>query len=250
MSTTPTTIFICVSGHIASGKSTLMDSLVLRYKNSYPAYEIKVIKEFVDYLPEGKECLKNSILGTMKMFDFQKMILNCYRRQLEKLASQQQSKPIRLVFMERNPYESIAVFAHYHYLYSHKLTFGEFDSLSKEALQLCQDHVPSNARFFDINACLLAPSLGDKYSMFEKLINECICQNKFSPIDPPKALYFYVKFSPDEASLREQMNRIDERARIGEGAYQKEYLAKINKLSDQFFYGSYLCKEDYTIQDN
>ena len=94
-----TFIFLC--GTIGAGKSTLLEQLGKLFVNANPT----LIKEYIDYDPEGDKQLNDYFRGNITCIDFQRYILQCYQKQIRESNS-------KLLIFERHPMENL-IFASY-----------------------------------------------------------------------------------------------------------------------------------------
>lgn len=89
--------YIFISGSIGVGKSTFINELIQRFNNQ----NIAVIREYIDYDPEGNKKLNNFLERITPPIEFQKYIIRCYLEQLMK------AKEADILIFERHPMESL-----------------------------------------------------------------------------------------------------------------------------------------------
>lgn len=113
--------FIFVSGSIGVGKSTFISEIIKRFADQ----NVTIIKEYIDYDPDGNQKLNNFLERDISPMEFQKYIIQCYLDQI------MNNKHSDIFIFERHPMESL-IFA--------KSSFEsnyEFDLLKNYITNLC-----------------------------------------------------------------------------------------------------------------
>ena len=88
--------YIFISGTIGAGKSTIVEKIKERFANA----SISVIKEYIDYDPEGDKMLNEYLSGKMTCFDFQVYMLQQYEKQINGAEG-------KVLLFERHPLEGL-----------------------------------------------------------------------------------------------------------------------------------------------
>ena len=125
---------ICLSGPVAAGKSSVLESLARVLSKSNSVY---VIREYIDVLPDANDKLRAYLSGQLSAYDFQNYILDYYEVNSRVL------EPYDYILCERCPTEGVEFFAKLD-LDRQRMTKDEYKQLVDRAKSLT--FYPSPAR--------------------------------------------------------------------------------------------------------
>ena len=213
-----------VSGSIGVGKSTVVEQLKIKLNGCKNVY---FVKEYIDFDPEGKQKLEDSLNDKLSLFEFQKYILDCFDKQLKNIVNENSS----IIIWERHPIEAIDIFAKTLTL-SQKRFLKDF--IYKEL------HVPklNSIRYVNSYDTYYFPPNIIADELYQLLLDSCFSNNHFN-------IWVLLKCS----RLDEQIERIILRNRsceVDKILSNKDYLPDINALYENFFSNLYL-DVDYII---
>lgn len=114
--------FIFVTGSIGVGKTTIIESIRDEMTNTTPI----IIKEFIDYDPEGESKLNQNLANEFGSFEFQKYVVDCFFNQIR-------NYHYKTLIVERHPMESLLFAKHY-------LTKTEYENLKNYIVNLCRTY--------------------------------------------------------------------------------------------------------------
>lgn len=202
--------FIFISGSIGAGKSTVIDKLMDVYDN-----KPFLVKEYIDYDPEGEQKLNQFLKNEMPAFEFQKYVVDCVFSQFVDFLNNY-SNQTNIIIWERHPMESLIFGAQ-------KLSFPEMKMLYHYIHNLCYNFgipLPNECTFINIKNS--DHKLDHSCSYIEKICDKIFDVKKSN-------MNLLIHLNVDKI---DQTKRLMKRARYSDRGYLMdsgmEYLDKIN----------------------
>ena len=198
-------IRIVITGNVAAGKTTLMNTLTHIFTDAN--YTVAEYPEFIAY-DGGYEILQKRARGEVSVYEFQTFVIQCLDNEICE-------KEINIY--ERMPEDTCKVFCKYYYEIG-KMTHDEYNTLTKQMNDMCvKHHLP---RYTDGVLITLGEDLTENvHTVIEALM-------KYRQ----QTLVFYIRTTPEVAICRAK-----KRARSGEEELDIAYFKHVDKLYQSLF---------------
>ncbi|EDR23964.1 hypothetical protein EDI_010070 [Entamoeba dispar SAW760] len=223
----PFTRHVFLSGGLAVGKTT-----ILNYIRSvcFNVDDIFFVQEYIDYDVEGEKRLESLHNGLIKNYQFQKYVLQCYKKQFKR----NEFKNARVVIWERHLGEALSIFCEN----DDSLTDEERKDIKNEIDYLCEIYdIPGlnniNVKFVRIDTTSI-----EIERIIQMLLNGVIYPMLMKNYRHDLFVLLYC------GDLKEQFRRVQKRGRnIELSLYKKD--DDLFKINDTYF--KFYLKHDKII---